>query len=185
MVSTEGPVSTYAMTMTTAASNPQTQSSQGATGAGTSPERKTGSLQTTNIGGPAAVSSSSSSAAAETAVSPAASSAGLSTGAKAGIAVGVILGICAILAIIFFFLRLKRRVDRMESMVKLGSTSSTGVMAPTEKPLPSAPTTGAETATPVTGGDLAESDTGGNHRNADDWRRFFGNGNNPRPRTAI
>jgi len=188
MVSKKGLVSTYGMSMTTAISPSETQSAHGDISIGTPTNSKADSVQTTRIVHSAAAFSSTSPAAVETAVSPASTSAGLSTGAKAGIAVGAILGICALIAVIFFFLRLKRRMVRVESMVKLGSTASVGGVTPMEKPVLPAPALAtpfaAEAFAPVASGGRADPGVGQSHRNTEDWRRFFGNGNHPRPQTA-
>ncbi|KIW80754.1 hypothetical protein Z517_07370 [Fonsecaea pedrosoi CBS 271.37] len=174
MVSTQGIATTYALAATRAA---------------TTSASTTGGSSTAS--GAANMSSPSASAAAETAVSSTSHSAGLGSGAKAGIAIGVTLGTLALIAVIFFYLRMKRRMNKLENMVSLRSTVSSSVdLAPSEKAAVGNPTTASPTPVPLSslsnndGTGVAIFKTGDNHRNSEDWRRFFGNGKPQKPVTS-
>ncbi|KIW24011.1 uncharacterized protein PV07_09750 [Cladophialophora immunda] len=176
MVSTQGIATTYALAATRAATSSATQT-------------PTGSEQAPTATGVANLSSSpGASAAAETAVSSASHTTGIGNGAKAGIAIGVILGIIALITAIFFCLRKRRQLHKIGDMVTLRSTaSSVDIAAPSEKvavadsapvstaALPSTPSPDND-GSPVTGFKMGE-----NHRNSEDWRRFFGNGKTQKP----
>ncbi|OAP56510.1 hypothetical protein AYL99_09689 [Fonsecaea erecta] len=179
MVSTQGIATTYALAATRAATT-------SASVTGKSAKSSTQPLAAT---GTAIMSSAGASAAAETAVSSTSRSAGLGSGAKAGIAIGVILGIVALIAAIFFCLRTKRRMKKVENMVTLRSTASSVDLAPSEKAVLEDPAPVSSTPTPIRssspgndGSRVAVFKIGENHRNSEDWRRFFGNG---KPQTPV
>ncbi|EXJ53434.1 uncharacterized protein A1O5_13302 [Cladophialophora psammophila CBS 110553] len=162
MISTQSIATTYSLAATRAATTP------------------------TSATGPAAMSSSTASAAAETAVSPTSSSARLGNGAKAGIAIGVILGICALIAAILFCLRIGQRTNKLENMVILRSTAPSVDLVPSEKLVVEKPAAGSHAPAPLpsppdNGSGIATLRVGENHRNSEDWRRFFGNGKSQKP----
>ncbi|KIW93717.1 uncharacterized protein Z519_05031 [Cladophialophora bantiana CBS 173.52] len=170
MISTQGIATTYALAATRTASTPTpaTQSPQG-------------SAQTPAAMGPTVMSSSAASAAAETAVASTSTSAGLGNGAKAGIAIGVILGICALIAASLFYLRIGRRTNKLENMVILRSTASSVDLVASEKLAVEKPAAASQAPVPLhsppnNGSGIAAFKVEGNHRNSEDWRRFFGNG---------
>jgi hypothetical protein len=181
MVSTQGAATTYALAATQAAtalsSATNTLKSPIATASQTDPD----------LSGAAAVSSSTAN---QTAVPSTNHSDGLSGGAKAGIAIGVILGISALVAAAFFFFRMKRRIDKLETMVTLRSAASSVDRTPLEKgtaagaaatspnaaPSPSPPPDGC-------GPRIEVFKIGDSHRNSEDWRRFFGSGLGQKPTT--
>ncbi|EXJ57457.1 hypothetical protein A1O7_07805 [Cladophialophora yegresii CBS 114405] len=174
MVSTKGPATTYALAVTQAAT-----ASPSAGNSPTSTVSHTESITT----GAAVVTSSTPD---QTAAPASNHSDGLSSGGKAGIAIGVILGV-ALIAAIFFYFRMKRRIDRLESMITLRSATSSVDRTPSEKG-----TTAGAVATPaVTAASPSPSPDGcgprievfkiGDNRNSEDWRRFFGNAKGQKP----
>lgn len=181
MVSTQGVATTYAAAITQAATaTPASDSSKPSTAEASQTTSTQASLSTNS----AAVSSSASTG---TAVSSTSQSSSLSGGAKAGIAIGVILGIAALAAIIFFLLRMKRRMDKIEGLVTLRSgASSVNVAQSSEKtaerdaqvasPTPApAPIPSPSPPPDTCGPRIQVFKIGENHRNSEDWRRFFGN----------
>ncbi|KIX03457.1 uncharacterized protein Z518_07009 [Rhinocladiella mackenziei CBS 650.93] len=181
MACTTGPASIYAMTVTTPAptSRKPTSNSDAGTPTPTPTQSQTDSARTTVLTGAAAVSSSTGSAPTETAISSTPSSSGLSGGAKAGIAVGVIIGVCALVAAVLLFLRTRRRqAGGTGNMVKVPSTASAERVALAEKPAGAAAAAAAPTTVEVPEPPVLKAPA--NHRNSEDWRRFFGNGTNPK-----
>lgn len=189
MLSTTGTATTYAMAVTHSTSPSTTLDAN--TQSHTATKSRTDSIPPVGLTSAAAVSSAITSSAGETSVVSPSTSSGLTDGAKAGIAIGVILGICALAAMIFFFIRMKRRVDKLEDMVALRSTASSVNLARSEKhaleeytavtPTPASPMptpTPAREAQEAPQGILKASES---HRNSEDWRRFFGNGKKQAP----
>ncbi|KAJ9610668.1 hypothetical protein H2200_005445 [Cladophialophora chaetospira] len=171
MISTQGVGTTYGLATTQTANTPSS------------------STQTSNLPALTATrtATSSSSVAAsgptESALASSIHSNGLSGGAQAGIAIGVILGVFALIAAAFFFLRMKRRIDKLENMVTLRSAASSLNGAPSEKPamgdstaaaepMPSSPSPPPDGCGPR----IEVFKIGDSHRNSEDWRRFFGHG---------
>ena len=178
MVSTQGVATTYALANTQTSTIPT--STTRTSKISTSTATPTKSIRT-------GVANVSSTTASQTAMASAVTSNGLSDGAKAGIALGVILGIAALIVAVFFFIRMKRRIDKLESMVTLRSAASSVNVAPTEKaagadslasprplPWPSPPPDGCIPR-------IELFKIGESHRNSEDWRHFFGNGKTQTP----
>ncbi len=178
MISTQGLATTYAL----AATQASTYHSSTSKTSSLSPSTAT----STNSALTSAASVTSSTAT-QTALASTVNSTGLSGGAKAGIAIGVLLGIAAIIVAFFFFMRMKRRIDKLETMVALRSTASSVNVTPGEKsaiasslasprplPSPSPPPDGC-------GPRMEMFKIGESHRNSEDWRRFFGNGKSQTP----
>lgn len=168
MVSTKGVISTYALQATVAASSAtQTGTSESST---TNPSLTTG---TASLSGGEGASNPTGSSAAQTAAASSAPGT-LSPGAKGGLAIGIIIAVVAILAAIFFYFRRSRsQMQRLDSTAKASMTEKAAAAAvasgvqQTNTP-GNAPEPGAETmVTPV-------FQPQANHRNSEDWRRFFG-----------
>ncbi|KIX99656.1 uncharacterized protein Z520_04291 [Fonsecaea multimorphosa CBS 102226] len=180
MISTQGIATTFALAATRAATT-------SASVTGDSTMATISSTQASASTGAAIMTSPGASAAAETAVSSTPRSGGLGNGAKAGIAIGVILGIIALIAAIFFYLRTKRRMKEVGNMETLRSTASSVDVALSEKTAVEDPAPSSSASTPLPssaendGSRAAVFKIGGNHRNSEDWRRFFGNGKIQKP----
>ncbi|ETI25492.1 hypothetical protein G647_02265 [Cladophialophora carrionii CBS 160.54] len=175
MISTKGIATTYALAVTQAATTSPS---------GVNSPISTVSHTESTLTGAAAVTSST---AVQTAVPSSSHSDVLSSGAKAGIAIGVILGVALIVAA-FCFIRIKRRIDKLETMVTLRSTASSVDRTPSEKGttagVVATPTAVAASPSPPPDGcgpRIEVFKIGDSHRNSEDWRRFFGNGKAPKP----
>ncbi|KIW66083.1 hypothetical protein PV04_08288 [Phialophora macrospora] len=180
MVSTQGIATTYALAATQAAT-----ASSSTTNTSKSPIPT--AIQTdSDLTGAAAVSSST---ATQTAAPSTSHSEGLSGGAKAGIAIGVIIGISALIAAAFFFMRMKRRIDKLETMVTLRSAASSVDRTPLEKSTTAGASAASQIAAPSPsppppdgcGPRIEVFKIGDSHRNSEDWRRFFGGGLGQKP----
>lgn len=182
MVSTTGARVTYAMAATKS-SLPSTTESGGSEAATAKPtDSTTHSVQSTTPPGAADISPSSVYAAGATAIASAPSSGSLSDGAKAGVSISVILGVFAIIAATIFFMRRKRRTDKLETMETLRNAATSVDTVQSEKTVVEED----PAAAPVPPKDVSNVafKVVENHRNSEDWRRFFGNGKTPKSRDS-
>ncbi|KIW47017.1 uncharacterized protein PV06_02631 [Exophiala oligosperma] len=217
MTKTNGVASTFGLSLTTTgAGNPQTTNTKkgaAATGSATNASDNISNKSGGGGGSQTVTTSLSSSTSTNTGVlsgagsdpNTSSSSTGLSSGTKAGIAIGIILGAIALFVAVFFFFRLRKRIDRVERNitgkegesttgkevppVSASSSSPPPPVPPTsEKPILPSPRFTARSNSPAI---FTPGGGGTNHntKNSEDWRQFFGNaatvsGSNPRSHTS-
>ncbi|KAI1610506.1 hypothetical protein EDD36DRAFT_327560 [Exophiala viscosa] len=178
MISTQGVVSTFAMTISTAITPLTTKAQSEPTSESLGAADKS-SLSTSLSATTSATTAMVASTAGRTSASSAASAtSGLSGGARAGIAVGAIIGVFAMIATTFFLFRLKHRTNRAGTMVHAGMTASAVTGPSSKKVITPILVTTTRLRSPSAGGRVTVFKIGQhNRRHSEDWRRFFGNGN--------